>query len=64
MNFRYTAYKEDDPNPFEGMDLTDGRKTKKTVTINITIEMEEDKYIAKRNKYKEPIPKKVYKIFK
>lgn len=62
MKFDYKAYSEDCPEPFEYMSSRDGRKIKDLVTINITIEMDREKYDNKSTKYK--LPQKVLKIFK
>lgn len=64
MKYTYNAYIEDDAEPIQRAQINDNRKIKETVTINICIEMEKSRYDAKREKYKEPIPEKVLKIFK
>lgn len=64
MNYKYEAFKEDEPEAFHRMETTGGKKIKNMVTVNITIEIDEAQYNAKRSKYKEPIPEKILKIFK
>lgn len=64
MIYNYKAYIEDNPDPIDQDWVNDGRKIKDLITINITIEMEKEKYEAKKKKYKEPISKKILKLFK
>lgn len=65
MKYNYVALPEDEnENPLDETIFNDGRKVKNMVTINISIEMEYEKYITKRNKYSESLPNKVLKIFK
>lgn len=62
MKYEYKAFSENCPEPFEYMTSRDGRKIKELVTVNITIEMEREKYNNRSAKYK--LAEKILKIFK
>ena len=64
MNFEYKAFYQDNKEPFDERMQMGGRKIKDLVTVNITIEMEKDKYDAIRKKYSTHPAERTIKIFK
>lgn len=64
MNYEYKAFHQDDKEPFDENWGKGGRKIKDLVTVNITIEMEKDKYEAIKQKYLTHPAERVIKIFK
>ena len=62
MKYKYDAFFENCPEPFNSKHEEDGKSIKELVTVKITIQLERDKYDKKQ--LKQSLAEKIYKIFK
>lgn len=62
MKYKYDAFFENCPEPFDYKHEEEGKSIKELVTIKITIQLERDKYDKKR--LKQNLAEKIYKLFK
>ena len=64
MNFKYKVFHEEDHRMIEERASTSARKIKDPVTVYIEVELEREKYEAKKAKYQTSIADRIMKLFK